>query len=242
MSRDTVEQDGRWEFDEEVADSFDDMLSRSIPQYDVMRRAVTDLSVRVLDSVPSDQTSLVVDLGTSRGRAVEELVRRPGGDERFVLCELSEPMLAAARHLYEHEIAQGRVSVEKRDLRDDFPKEAPAKLFLSVLTLQFIPTNYRQRIVQDIYDTLVPGGAFVLVEKVLGQGATIDEHLVELYHARKHAMGYSQESIERKRQALEGVLVPITAAQNVDLLERAGFRTVDCFWRWMNFGAWVAFK
>jgi tRNA (cmo5U34)-methyltransferase len=42
--------------------------------------------------------------------------------------------------------------------------------------------------------------------------------------------------------SLEGVLVPVTAAWNEYLLRSAGFSHVDCFWRWMNFAAWVAVK
>ncbi len=42
--------------------------------------------------------------------------------------------------------------------------------------------------------------------------------------------------------ALEGVQVPVTAKWNEDLLRAAGFRNVECYWRWMNFAAWVAVK
>ena len=239
---DTVEQDGNWTFDEEVTESFDDMLERSIPQYHVMRQAVTDLSTKVIDGQRSTDRPLVIDLGTSRGRAVEELVARFSDTSRFLLCELSEPMIEAARALYADLIDRDVVRVERRDLRTEFPDQDPATLVLSVLTLQFIPVNYRQRIVQQIHDVLQPDGAFILVEKVLGDGPRNDEWMIDLYHARKHAAGYSYESIDRKRQSLEGVLVPNTARQNVELLERAGFRFVDCFWRWMNFAAWIAVK
>ncbi len=36
----------RWEFDTSVTTVFDDMLRRSIPQYEVMRHAVTELAKR----------------------------------------------------------------------------------------------------------------------------------------------------------------------------------------------------
>jgi tRNA (cmo5U34)-methyltransferase len=36
------------------------------------------------------------------------------------------------------------------------------------------------------------------------------------------------------------VLVPLDAGQNQSLLKESGFRGVECFWRWMNFAAWVA--
>ena len=42
--------------------------------------------------------------------------------------------------------------------------------------------------------------------------------------------------------SLEGVLVPVTAKWNEQLLRSAGFAEVDMFWRWMNFAGWVAVK
>lgn len=54
--------------------------------------------------------------------------------------------------------------------------------------------------------------------------------------------GYSQEQIQRKRMALEGVQIPVTAAWNEDTLARAGFTEYDCVWRWGNFAGWVAIR
>jgi tRNA (cmo5U34)-methyltransferase len=86
------------------------------------------------------------------------------------------------------------------------------------------------------------GAALILVEKVLGATAEIDEQLVARYHGLKGANGYSPEQVERKRLSLEGVLVPVTAAWNEELLRASGFRHVDCFWRWSNFAGWLAMK
>ena len=48
--------------------------------------------------------------------------------------------------------------------------------------------------------------------------------MTRLYHGLKRANGYGEEAIERKRLSLEGVLVPVTAAGNEDLLRGAGSR------------------
>lgn len=66
--------------------------------------------------------------------------------------------------------------------------------------------------------------------------------MVETYEAMKAANGYTSEQIDRKRASLEGVLVPLTAAWNEDLLRQAGFRSIDCFWRWMNFAGWIVIR
>src|SRR5262249_48396189 len=70
----------------------------------------------------------------------------------------------------------------------------------------------------------------------------IDGLMVDLYYRLKRENGYTREEIDRKRFALEGVLVPVTARWNEELLRGAGFRQVDYFWRWMNFAGWIAVK
>jgi tRNA (cmo5U34)-methyltransferase len=54
--------------------------------------------------------------------------------------------------------------------------------------------------------------------------------------------GYTEEEINSKRIALEGVLVPVTAKWNEQLLRDAGFNQVECFWRNLNFAGWIAIK
>lgn len=52
----------------------------------------------------------------------------------------------------------------------------------------------------------------------------------------------TEEQINAKRKSLEGVLVPITAKWNEDLLKNAGFKSIDCFYRYLNFSGWIAVK
>lgn len=228
--------DGRWAFDESVTACFEDMLARSIPQYPVMRGLVTDLASRY-----RTKGTAIVDLGCSRGDALAPLVDRFGAANHFVGIEVSPPMLQAARERFSGYIDSGVVSIENRDLRFDYPETA-ASVTLSILTLQFIPIEYRQTILARVFENTLPGGALILVEKVLGATAAIDHAFVERYLAMKRENGYGDEEITRKRHALEGVLVPVTADWNVELLKGAGFRHVDCFFRWMNFAGWVAIK
>ena len=110
------------------------------------------------------------------------------------------------------------------------------------LTGEFVPVVHRRRLVRDVYEHTVEGGAFVLVEKVIGGSPRTAEMLIDHYHELKHANGYSRGAIERKRLSLEGVLVPATAAWNEELLRASGFQEVECIWRYLNFAAWVGLK
>ena len=235
-NRDHVLPKGKWEFDAEVTDVFEEMLRRSIPQYDVMRQAVFHIASRY-----AKDKSAIVDLGCSRGDALAPLVERFGAHNRFVGVEVSQAMLEAARKRFQGYIDCGVVSIRDMDLRHQFPPER-ASVILSVLTLQFTPIEYRLKIVREAFNALIPGGALILVEKVLGASADLDAMLVDLYYGMKRDHGYSQEEIDRKRLSLEGVLVPVTASWNEQLLHQCGFTEVDCFWRFLNFAGWIAVK
>jgi len=226
----------RWEFDQSVADVFDDMLRRSIPQYDVMRSAVNEIARRFVR--PGTD---VIDLGCSRGETLAPLVEEFGAAARYIACDVSQPMLEVCRERYAEFIRSGVVDVRSCDLRHEFP-EGRASVILSVLTLQFTPLEYRRRIVEAVGEHLVEEGAFILVEKVVGRSARLDRVLEDIYLKFKSDNGYTQEEIARKKLSLEGVLVPLDAGQNLALLQESGFRSVECFWRWMNFSAWVAVK
>lgn len=234
--RDHVLPKGKWAFDSEVTDVFEEMLRRSIPQYDVMRQAVFNIACRY-----AKDKSAIVDLGCSRGDGLAPLVDKFGAHNRFVGVEVSQPMLDAARERFAGYIHCGVVSIRDMDLRHHFPPER-ASVILSVLTLQFTPIEYRLKIVREAFNALLPGGALILVEKILGSSADLDTALVDFYYSMKRDNGYSQEEIDRKRLALEGVLVPVTAAWNEQLLRQSGFSEVDCFWRFLNFAGWIAVK
>lgn len=234
--RDETVPGPKWDFNEEVTLAFEDMLERSIPDYAGMRSAVFDVGSRFVKPGTS-----ILDLGCSRGEAIAPFLDRFGAVCSYVLVERSAPMLDATRARFAGWISSGIVSLWDRDLRRDFPSRR-ASLILSVLTLQFTPLEHRQRIVRAAYETLDRGGALVVVEKVIGADAATDVTLTELYREHKRRNGYSDDAIDRKALALEGVLVPVTARWNEDLLHAAGFGSVECFWRRLSFAAWVAIK
>ena len=235
--KDQVMPEGKWEFNQEVTDCFDEMLERSIPGYNDMRELVTKIGKRYVQRLTS-----IIDLGCSTGEAINPFIKTFGCNNNYRLYDVSKPMLEKTKDRYAGWIEEGVVDVQSFDIRNGLPIHTFASLILSVLTLQFTPIEYRQKIIQSIYDSLTPGGALILVEKVLGSSYNMDSMMVDEYYKLKAENAYTQEQISAKRKSLEGVLVPITAKWNEDMLKEAGFKEVDCFWRYLNFAGWVAVK
>ena len=103
-----------------------------------------------------------------------------------------------------------------------------------------MPTSYRQKMLSDIYEGLTPGGALILVEKIVSE--SLDELMVHLYYEMKRENGYTDDQIMDKRRSLENVLSPLKVGWNVDMLRTAGFKQVAMFWRCLNFCGWIAVK
>jgi tRNA (cmo5U34)-methyltransferase len=164
-----------------------------------------------------------------------------GDTVHYVGCDVSRPMLEICRERFAAPLPGGRHG-RTRVRSAARVSGGPGLVIFSVLTLQFTPIEYRRRIVEAAYEHLVDDGAFILVEKLVGRSARLDRMLDGIYLRFKAQNGYSQEEIARKKLSLEGVLVPLDAGQNRAMLLESGFRSVECFWRWMNFGAWVAVR
>ena len=235
--RDETMPEGPWEFDKGVAAVFEDMLERSIPDYAKMRKASSSIAFT------SGQVDRVLDIGCSNGLALRRLDKYAEIEghtiKRLVGIDVSEPMLEKA---VESAPDNNRYYFLNHDLRTHFPfPNESFDVVLCVLTLQFLPLVHRLRILDEVHRILETGGRLIFVEKVLGNGI-LGDHMVDVYHELKKEMGYTEEQIERKKLSLEGVMTPISASWNEELLDNANFSVRDCFWRWMNFAGWVAVK
>ena len=225
----------KWAFDEKVTAAFDDMLARSIPAYDDMRRLVLDLG-RQFVRAGTD----ILDLGCSRGAGLAPFVDLFGSQVRCVGLDESEPMVTACRARFRHEVNAGTVDIRVLDLRRGVPPLSPS-LTLGVLTLQFIPIEHRQRVIAEVFRITRPGGAFIVVEKCLGADAATQSLFVSRYHARKRENGYTVEQVDAKARSLQGVLVPLTPEGNEAMLRAEGWR-VSRFWQSLAFMGWLCVK
>jgi len=230
--KDNVIPGEKWRFNEDVAACFTDMLERSIPDYKSMRALVFKTGEHFIKP-----DTLIVDVGCSTGLAVEPFVEKFRYQNDFLLIDSSPAMVKASRKRF---LKEPGVIVEEGNLWEHLPLQEPASLVLSVLSLQFMPTSYRQKMLSDIYEGLVTGGALIMVEKIVSEN--LDELMVDLYYDMKRENGYTEEQIMEKRRSLENVLSPLKPEWNVDMLRTAGFREIGMFWRCLNFCGWIAVK
>jgi len=226
-------------FDQKVAAVFDDMVSRSVPFYGELQRMLADLSLQFLP----DQDGGVCDLGCSTGTTIDLILSHPAcpPTTHGYGVDNAQAMLDQAQEKLAPHVAAKRVTLMLSDLDSDLTLP-PVNVVLMNWTLQFVRPIHREGLLRRIHSSIRPGGALLMAEKVLVEDSLLNRLYIELYYRYKARQGYTAEEIQRKRESLENVLVPYRVEENVELLKRCGFSTVDTCFRWFNWAAFVAIK
>jgi tRNA (cmo5U34)-methyltransferase len=243
MARDVIFQEESaardFTFDQKVAAVFDDMVARSVPFYGELQRMLSDLSLQFLP----EHDGKVCDLGCSTGTTIDLILSNPAcpPTAHGYGVDNAQAMLDQAREKLATHVRANRVTLMQADLDSDL-QLPPVNVVLMNWTLQFVRPIHREGLLKRIHASLRPGGALLMAEKVLVEDSLLNRLYIELYYRYKARQGYTAEEIQRKRESLENVLVPYRVEENVQLLQRCGFGTVDTCFRWFNWAAFVAIK
>jgi len=223
----------QFEFDEEVASVFDDMLNRSIPYYKQMQNLTIDFALNFLE-----ENDKVYDLGCSTASTLIELSKHCKKKLELVGIDNSQAMLDRAKNkcsAFGVDISLVNGDIHTIDLNH-------AKLIISNYTLQFVRPLLREKLVKKIYDALSEKGVFIFSEKVVSSNKVLNKHSIDEYYKFKKTQGYSEFEIAQKREALENVLIPYTQEENLQMIKDAGFSHCEMIFKWVNFATFIAVK
>lgn len=222
-----------WSFGGEVAKTFDDHVSKSVPFYNEGHTLIAQLS----DFFMSNE-SQCYEIGCSTGRLMQVLAEHNREKNvRFVGFDVEEAMIDKAK---ERCADYDNISLQVADaIEVDLE---PADLIVAYYTVQFIKPKFRQMLFDKIYKSLNWGGAFVLFEKVRGPDARFQDIMTAVYTDYKLLQGYDEAEIISKTRSLKGVLEPFSTQGNLDMLERAGFVDVMSVYKYVCFEGFLAIK
>ena len=230
---------GDFNFGEKTAEVFEDMLDRSIPLYREVQRMLGEITAEF-----GVAGTNVYDLGCSNGVTLETLASALGSrgrDIRLIGVDYSKPMLENAERRFAERGQPTKPQLVHADLNDGCAIENASVVVLN-LTLQFIRPLFRDRLIRSIHEGLNENGCLILIEKVLGNDSLFNRQFIKFYYDMKRRNHYSETEIAQKREALENVLIPYRIDENVELLRRNGFGSVDVFYKWYNFAGLLAVK
>lgn len=225
-----------FEFNDTVASVFDDMINRSVPHY----RELIDFQSRLAAQFYMDNTE-IYDLGCSNGNFAIALMQQMNGRPfRMTAVDNSSPMIELFMKRVGGFDSHNGITPLRADIRD--VQMDNASVIIANLTLQFIPLEERDRLVNKIFRALIPGGIFLLTEKTVNSDSEMSMLQQDYYYRFKEDNGYSRIEITRKRDALENVLVPETVEAHMDRLRSAGFSAIEMYFKWFHFTSFLCRK
>lgn len=219
-----------WKFDENIAPIFDDHVSKSVPFYKEIHELINEISGWFI----REETN-VYDIGSSTGTLLRNLKHTYNKKVNYIGIDNSKEMVEISN------ISSKDIKIELADVTNDFTFYN-SSLITAILTMQFINEEKRQNVIDNIYKGLNKGGAFIIVEKVLGNNAKFNEIWSDLYHDLKLKNGLSKNHIFDKSRSIRGVMNPISVEGNIKMLKDAGFNEIDTFFKWNNFIGILAIK
>ena len=149
-------------FNRQVANVFDDMVSRSVPFYGEIQRMIVELAANFAQS-----DSAIYDLGCSTGTTLLNLANRISEPNvKIVGVDNAEHMLQKAQEKLEKHEVLNRCELVEADLNDEINLQRPSVVIMN-WTLQFLRPLHRDALIKQIYNSLLDKGCFIL----MGEGS-----------------------------------------------------------------------
>lgn len=223
-------------FDSSVSEVFDDMIDRSVPGYRTLLANIGPIASTFIT-----ENTNCYDLGCSHGAASLTIFKSlKAKNVNIFAIDNAAAMINQCERMIDNENAAGTIKTLQANIQDTEINNASFALLN--LTLQFIPIDYRDEIMQKIFRGLNQGGACLITEKIIMEDESTDQLFKQLHENFKSANQYSQLEISQKRKALENVLLREDLTTHKQRLAKAGFTKVTVWFQCINFVSILAIK
>ena len=218
-------------------EGFDEHIEKSIRGYSHLIEDVVSLSRYFVE----DETN-VIDIGCSTGKMTKALIDYNldhSQEAKYIGLEIAEG--------FEKDLEKRKKELSYYDyvqfLSDDarWYEYSNCSLITSIFTLQFMPKTDRKELLQNIYNGLNEGGAFIFAEKTICENALVQDMITFNYYDYKRK-SFDTEDIMDKERTLRHMMKPNTWREIEDMLLSVGFSVIQPFWGNQAFVCAIAIK
>lgn len=211
-------------------EGFDNHIDMSIRGYQNLHDDVVNLSRYFVENDTN-----VVDIGCSTGKTIEAMVEQnytTAPNAHYCGVEYASVFQEAmtARQTVLDEGGHRVCFQNKNVIHHSFEN---CSLVTSIFTLQFMQPLLRKKVLQNIYDGLNEGGAFIFAEKTYAENSRIQDMMTSTFYEYK-AEHFTYEDIMEKEKTLRTMLKPMTWTDLTRLLTSVGFDVSKIQPFWMN--------
>ena len=214
-----------------VAQEYDSNRKKFIPCFDDYYENTTKFIISNIK-----KPKCVLDLGAGTG-LLSYFWYQECPSAEYVLVDIADEMLHVARNRFD-----GISSISYQVL--DYSKELPSGDFdviASALSIHHLENEDKQKLFAQIYDKLPNGALFVNYDQFCGGQSEMDEWFNSYWERQLETSGLSEHDIElwRERQKLDR---ECSVEEEIEMLRKSGFKTVECVYSYQKFSVIVAIK
>lgn len=209
-------------FSFDTVNDFDNHISGSIFGYNVLHSLIINISSFFIKSGVTP-----VDLGCTSGKLLKAV-------RDTYACPVIGYDITPAQFIEGLDLRVQDITAPNFEIPE-------TNLIYSVFTLQFIEYSKRLDVMRKVYKALYKNGAFIFCEKEICGNGIIQEVFTFSNYQYKKAV-FSSDEILAKEYDLRSIMNSLESKDNIALLKKAGFTTVEPFFQSLNFKGYLCKK
>ncbi len=218
---------------DEVSTSFESIF----PPVSLRYQEIHDVMLYFLTSLGRDFID-IVELGVGTGELTAEVLQR-FPDAGVEAIDLSAQMLeVAGQKLLPY---KDRVNLIHSDFGTyEFMREYD--LAISSLALHHLPDKDKLKLMKSIHRSLKEEGVFIFGDLIQSPSPYLDKKFFRIWKNYLRLKGLSRDEIENRVKGPLNNDLPATLPEILHWMKEAGFRDVDCLWKYFNHAVVVGIK
>lgn len=215
----------------QIAGEYDSQRKKFIPCFDDYYGTMTDF---IAGAIPPPES--ILDLGAGTG-LLSKYFYLHFPESQYALVDVSEQMLEIAKRRFS---GLSNFRFEVSDYSRSLPEER-YDLICSALSIHHLENPEKEKLYRNIFDRLSEGGTFVTLDQFDSGSKKMNQLYNDWWYdrIRKSGLPESEHAKWLERRALDR---ENTVEETMAMLSGAGFKIVECLYRFMKFGVIIAFK
>jgi len=213
--------------------NFDDHISKSIRGYSDLIADVENLGDYFIRS-----NTEVIDIGCSTGKLLKRMA------DKSSLVGVDYTGIEKEQNFIDDMNNNSAFNIEffMDDIENfTFPEDEIVSFATNIFTLQFLDVKTRDKVVQELYNSMIPGSGFVSAEKVYSNCARMQDIKTSLYYQYKN-QHFTYDDIFEKEKSLRTMMNLKNIDEIINYYYDIGFSSVETFWQSHNFIALICIK
>jgi len=215
---------------EECATEYDRMIEKIVPYYHEQHKII----LSIIPFADKDEIK-VLDLGIGTG-VLSKLILTNYPNSAIHGVDISEKMIEMSSKMlanYSNKATFECADIEKADYANDYDA------ILAGLAIHHLADENKRHFFKMMYNSMKVGGVFIIRDIVKSESKRMNALFRELWIEFEKANGADYDKIDKNSDEQD---IPTTVNNHILWLKEAGFKDVDCVWKYANFAVFAAYK